>query len=470
MMSRRLTIIALLALLTVACKVGKNYRGATIDVPLAFSQRELSPGIEKIKVDTIVVSDTIGIQWWTIYNDPILDSLIQRALNHNRSAQIAAESIVQARISLQIQKADFGPQLNIGGSGEYSTLLINQIIDANTLFIGQSSAFWEIDIWGRLQRLSEAARNEWLASEAGYRAMMMSLISDVTTTYFLLLETRENLAIAQRNLALRDSMLGIIEQRFARGIVPKIDVNQAQIQLAIAATAVPQNRRREIQLQNTLCVLIGSNPTHIPTPIPLAAQNSQLGIEIYQPREIVKRRPDIVAAEYQLIAQNARVGAAQANRLPTLSLFGNIGFVGSTAPDFSVQNPLYQFGLQLGGPLFYWGKLKRATWIEESRKLQAQYAYENAVLYAVKEIEDVLIELKTLQEEIEIAEYRRDAALNAQLLSGSRYSQGVTSYLEYLESQRQAFDAELILTRTRQQFLSAKMRLYKVLGGGKLIK
>ena len=468
-MIRNLTI-ALLALMTVACKVGKNYTGATLDMPLAFNQIDFSSGIEKIKVDTIVVSDTIGLQWWTLYNDPVLDSLIQAALNYNRSAQIAAEKIVQARISLQIQKANFGPQINAAGIAEHSTLFINQIIDANNLFIGQGSAFWEIDIWGRLRRLSEAARNEWLASEAGYRAMMMSLISEVTTTYFSLLEARENLEIAQRNLALRENMLDIIEQRHARGIIPKIDVNQAQIQVAIAAGAVPQNKRREIQLQNALSVLTGSNPTYIPTPIPLAAQNSQIEIEIYQPREIVRRRPDIIAAEHELVAQNARVGAAQANRLPTLSMFGAIGFVGSNVPNFSVQNPLYQFGLQLGGPLLYWGKLKRAVWIEESRRFQSQYAYENAVLNAIKEIDDVLIELKTLQEEIEIAEYRREAALSAQSMSGDRYNQGVTSYLEFLESQRQAFEAELALTRARQQFLSAKMRLYKVLGGGKLTR
>jgi multidrug efflux system outer membrane protein len=285
-----------------------------------------------------------------------------------------------------------------------------------------------------------------------------------------LVEARENLAISQRNLALRDSMLIIIEQRFDRGIIPMIDVNQAQIQKAIAAAAVPQYKRREAQLQNGLSVLVGYNPTFIATPIPLSAQNSQIDIQLYKPREIVKRRPDVVAAENTLIAQNARYGAAQAKRLPTLSIFGAIGLVTSNDPTFAVQNPLYNFGLQLAGPIIYWGQLKRAAMIEESRGFQSLYQYENVVMNAIREVEDVLIEIETLQEEITVAEYRLKAALNAQSLSGERYTQGVTSYLEYLESQRQAFDAELALTKARQQFLSAKMKLYKALGGGKLVR
>jgi len=264
--------------------------------------------------------------------------------------------------------------------------------------------------------------------------------------------------------------LHIIEQRFDHGIIPMIDVNQAQIQKAIAAAAVPQFKRKEAQLQNALSVLVGYNPTYIATPTALSAQNSQVEIQLYKPREIVKRRPDVVAAENTLIAQNARFGAAQASRLPMLSVFGAIGFVGSNDPTFSIQNPLYNFGLQLAGPIIYWGQLKRAAMIQESRGFQSLYQYENVVLNALREVEDVLIEIETLQEEISIAQYRLTAALNAQKLSGDRYTQGVTSYLEYLEAQRQAFDAELALTRVRQQFLSAKMKLYKALGGGNLMK
>lgn len=468
----RIFTLALLAILAVGCKIGKNYNGTTLEMPLAFSQSDSEKGsqIEVIKTDTLVVNDSIGIQWWTLYNDPILNGLIDSAMSRNRSALIAAENIMQARIALKIQNADFAPKISAAGTAERSTLFINQILDVDNLFIGQASVFWEIDVWGRLRRLSEAARYDWLASEAGYKSMMISLISEVTTTYFTLAETRENMAISERNLALRDSMLSIIEQRFDRGIIPLIDVNQAQIQKAIAAAAVPQFRRREAQLQNALSVLVGNNPTYIATPMPLAAQSVQIEIKPYKPHEIVKRRPDVVAAENTLIAQNARHAAAQANRLPTLSAFGAVGLVGSTAPNLNVQNPLYQFGLQLAGPVFFWGQLKRAAMIEESRTFQTRYQYENVVMNAIREVENVLIELETLQEEIVVAEYRLKAALNAQTLSGDRYTQGVTSYLEYLESQRQAFDAELTLTQARQQYLSAKMKLYKALGGGKLVK
>jgi multidrug efflux system outer membrane protein len=184
------------------------------------------------------------------------------------------------------------------------------------------------------------------------------------------------------------------------------------------------------------------------------------------PVDLLAQRPDVIAAEYNLIAQNARVGAAQGNRLPSISVTGLLGVAGNELSNISLSNPLWNLGGQIVGPLFYWGQLKRQVDIEKSRRYQAFYQYENTVFNALKEVEDVLAEIRTTRTEINIAEARRNAAIEAETLSKERYSKGVTSYLEFLEQQRQSFDAQLLLEELRAQLLSAYVRYYKALGGG----
>jgi outer membrane protein, multidrug efflux system len=182
--------------------------------------------------------------------------------------------------------------------------------------------------------------------------------------------------------------------------------------------------------------------------------------------DLLSNRPDIIAAEYQLMAQNAQVGAAQARRLPMVSLNATLGIISDDFSTLNLNNPLWRIGGQLMGPIFFWGQLRRAVDIEQSREFQALFAFENTVLNALREVEDEKVTIRTLQQEIEIATVRRKSALSAQFLSGQRYSQGVTSYLEVLESQRQAFDAELELVQLKQALLSSYARFYKVIGGG----
>jgi multidrug efflux system outer membrane protein len=243
-------------------------------------------------------------------------------------------------------------------------------------------------------------------------------------------------------------------------------VNQATIQYTIAAGAVPKYELEIVQLENTLSILIGQNPGPIETGKALREQNYEIGLPLSSPVDLLTRRPDVIASEYQLIAQNAQVGAAKGNRLPSLNAAALIGITADSFGNLSFQNPLWTLTGQLAGPLFYWGQLKRQVDIEDSRRYQAFYQYQNTVFFALKEVEDVLAEIRTTRNELEIARLRRDAALEAQTLSRERYNMGVTSYLEFLEQQRQAFDAELLLEGLRANLLSAYVRLYKALGGG----
>jgi outer membrane protein, multidrug efflux system len=208
----------------------------------------------------------------------------------------------------------------------------------------------------------------------------------------------------------------------------------------------------------------------IETGKPLDEQKLSMDLTGFSPADLLINRPDIIAAEYSLMSQNSQVGVAKANRLPTISLNATLGIISDDITNFSLRNPLWNLGGQLAGPLFFWGQLRRQVDIAQSQQYQALFAYENTVLNAFREVEDLKIEISTLMEEISIAEERKASALNAQFLSGERYSQGITSYLEFLESQRQAFDAELELVQLQQQLLSAHARLYRAIGGGPVVQ
>lgn len=465
--------IILLFVLVSSCKVGERYKGSEVSIPKDFKK---DVGLDEMLEEEPVLTDSLpslgnaGIKWWEQFDDPVLDSLISLSLQYNRNILIAAERIQQARYALKIQKADLLPMFGVQGSAERGNFLFNQIGQTNELFIAGSGLHWELDFWGRIRNLTDAARANLLASEFGLQSLQISLVSDVAATYFNWLQAKEELVIAKSNFALRDSMHQIIEQRFEKGIVPMIDLDQSLILKAIAEGAIPKFERKTVQLENALSFLAGVNPSRIPYSKRLQEQSLELELEGFYPVDLLSNRPDIIAAEYELMAQYGKVGAAKAQRLPTFSLFGTAGIISNNLSDLSVRNPLWNIGGQLAGPLFFWGQFRRMVWIEESRQYQALFAYENTVLNALREIEDVHILISTLKEEIKIAKERKAAALNAQFLSGERYSQGITSYLEFLESQRQAFDAELELVHLQQSLLTAYTTFYRAAGGGPIIR
>ena len=460
-------LILLVAISFHSCKIGKNYQGVELSQPDSYAQADTMRIVEydSLNTDSLKLS-TSDIEWWSMYNDPVLDSLIRMALTNNRDALIAAENVLQGRLALKNQNAELLPKFDVSGEVSRGNFLLNNVGETQNSVLGPASANWELDLWGKLRRFSEAARADLISSEYGYRGVMISLISEVATTYFSLLRAKSQYEISKRNATSRDSMVRLIQARYDKGIVPIIDVDQATIQYTIAAGAVPQYERQIVQLENTLSILIGQNPGRIETGKALEAQNYEIDLPLARPVDLLARRPDVIASEYQLVAQNALVGAAQGNRLPSLSASALVGITADGFKNLSFQNPLWTLTGQLAGPLFYWGQLKRQVDIEDSRRYQALYQYQNTVFFALKEVEDVLVEIRTTKQEIEIANQRKRAALEAQTLSRERYNKGVTSYLEFLEQQRQAFDAELLLEGLRANLLSAYVRLYKALGGG----
>ncbi len=465
---RRLLFILIGAIAIYSCKSGKNYQGIEVEIPdqYRFTDSSYLQVIDTVRIDTLVVDSAININWFDIYEDPVLDTLIQRALDNNLDLQIAAENIQQAQSSLVIQRAQMWPSIGINAGAQRGNFIQGNIGNTTNIFTGFGTVNWEIDFWGKFRRLNEAAKANILATEQGYRSTKLSLVSTVATSYFQLLEYKMRLEISKETYALRDSMEGIIEERFDKGIIAEIDLNQAQIQKAIAQGSVPVWERLISQTEHLLSVLVGELPQAIETGTPLREQPLDLSIPEGLPSQLLARRPDILFAEQDLIASNALVGAAKANRLPNISLTGLLGVAGTQFSNLGAGGAAWNLGGSLVGPLFNWGALQRQVDIEESRTRQAVLNYEATVLDAFREVENLLVNIESLRTEMIAREAHVKAAVRAQFLSQERYNQGVTSYLEYLESQQQAFDSQLNLAGTKSELLSSYAQLYAALGGG----
>ena len=454
--------VAAVGMLT-SCKVGKNFETIEIETDSTFSHTNDSLIQASQQVATV---DSNGLKWWELFKDPILDSLVATGLENNKEALIAIKSIEKASLAFKIQKSEMLPQFDAGAGisrGNYSGFVTNS---PNTSWYGAATMNWEIDFWGKYRRLNESAKAEMIGSQYGYQAVQIKLITDIVSTYYELVGFHSSYEISKATLAIRDSSLIIIADRFNQGIVPEIDLNQAQIQKAIAQSAVPVYERQIALTENRLSLLLGTSSKTLDDVKLINELEAVPEIPIGIPSELLSRRPDILQAEQFVVSQNAKTGAAQAARYPSISLTGLLGVASNQLTGINAGSLAWNMGAGLVAPLFYFGQNKRR--VQEQRVLteQANLRYEQTVLTAFKEVEDALVEIETYKKEITARELHVKAALNAQSLSKERYDKGVTSYLEYLEQQRQAFDAQLRLVDTKKNLFNSYVRLYKALGGG----
>ena len=452
--TKYILFLALTPLALNSCKMGKNYSRPELETMDSFLYAH---------GDT---SRNDALKWWELFNDPVLDTLIRKALENNKDVLATAQNVEAARIQSAIQKADLLPQFNYSGAAGRGNFQGVKMPEATGNYSITAQAGWEIDFWGKLRRMNEVAKARYLASEYGLNALRLSLISTVAGTYFQVMEFNAKAKIAESTYAVRDSSYLILKQRFEAGIIPAIDVNHSRIQKAIAATAIPVYRRKAIQAQNLLNVLTGENHKILEFTNVLNTYSEVPKIPAGLPSDILNRRPDIMMAEQELAAQSAMVGAAKAARLPSISLTGMFGLAGDDLSRLTSGNPAWNISGSILGPIFNFGKNTNRIKAERARTEAAVYRYENVVLNAFREVEDALISIETLkQEEIAIQEHV-EAALEASKLSAERYDKGIASYIEFLESQRQAFDAQMSLTGNKQDLLEAYIKLYQALGGG----
>ena len=451
----KILFFLILTLLVVeGCKIGKNYTRPETKLPDTF----------RFLADTTSVN--AEIEWWGMFRDSLLDTLVRYALVNNNDMLIAAQNIEQARLGFRIQQAEMLPKFDVSGQASRGNYAGFKLDNTSNNFAMTGSLSWELDIWGKYRRMNEAARAQFLSTSYGYQFLRLSLITSVATTYFKLLEYREKLKISESTFEIRDRTLNMIRQRFEAGIIPEIDYNHAQIQREIAAASIPYYKRLIAQTENYLSVLIGKVPQTIDKGGTLENIDIAPDIPAGLPAELLARRPDILSAEQQLIAQNAYIGVAQADRLPAISLTGLFGAASSELSSFFSGGAAWSIGAGLVSPLFHFRQKSNKVKIERSRYEAAIHSYDNVVLNALREVDDILVAIETLKEEKAAFQRRVNAAVNAMKLSGERYDRGVANYIEYLESQRQAFDSQLELVGARQQLLSSYIMLYKALGGG----
>ncbi len=450
-------IYTLFIILVIAsCKLGPDFKKPEYEGPVSF------------RFDSITTDTIVNLRWWEMFNDDVLDTLISQALENNRDVMVAAARVDAAAANLGYTKADQWPSFgyNVGAGSGNSLAGMATFDEVSNNFFAFPQMDWEIGFWGKYRRLNESARAQLLASEYGLRTVQMSLISAVAATYFAMLDNMAKLQISRQTLDARDSSTHIIQARFDYGVVPEIDLNQSQIQRAISAAAVPIYKRAIAFNQSTLSILLGGYPSSIPVGTELIDQLEPPDIPNGIPSQILLRRPDVRQAEAEYAAQNARIGAAQAMRWPSLSLTGLLGVATSDLSALTTAGLGWSASGIFFGPLFQFGKNKRRVEIEKANTVASLRIYESVALQAFKEVEDALISIETLREELLAQRERYSAAINAEFLSAQRYDKGQTSYLEVLESQRQSFDAQLSYSQTRRNLLGAHVALYKALGGG----
>lgn len=435
------------------CKIGQNYVRPVVDSP------------EKFGLNNDTTASTT-IDWWTLFNNSELDTLIRIALENNHNLLQAARSVEQANFQLSIQKLNLLPQFSANGSATRGNYLGAKTDNINNGFVIGAQASWDLDFWGKYRRLSESARAQLLASEYGLASIQIELVASVARTYFQLLEYRESLYISQSTLSLRDSTLRVIKQRFDAGLVPEIDLNSAQIQRAAAAGSIPKYR---ILVQNTegaLAMLLGRYPGSFQVGGKMVEMTTPPEIPAGLPSQLLERRPDVLFAEQQLVAQNAMIGVARSNQLPSISLTGFLGGASSQLSDLTGNGIAWNAGGAILAPLFNWRQYANKVKVEKSKYEASVLAYQQAALQAFIDVENSLNEVANLKLQQSAVEEQAIAAMKTLKLASDRYDKGVASYIEYLDAQRQSYDAQLALANIRQQVLTAYVKLYQALGGG----
>ena len=464
-------VLVTLPLLAAACtRLGPDYERPELDVPGTF--RELDAPAPAAEGESALGD----LEWRNVFGDPALQALIETAVTNNYDVRIAAERVLEARAFLTIVRADLYPDVNAVGGGEFTRASKNGPValppgvdkDQESAFVGADLA-WEIDFWGRIERSTEAARAELLASEFARRAVAQSLVAAVAEAYYVLLELDEEIEISRRTVESRQRSERLVSLRLEHGIANKVELRQAEGLVLQAAGIIPALEQRAVQVENQLRQLIGANPGPVKRGLPLLEQADPRWHDIPEglPSELLARRPDVMIAEQSLVAANARIGAAKALLYPSIRLTGNGGVLSDDLSDlFKHDSQTWSIVPSATIPIFNAGRLRANVEVTESQQRQAALAYLQTVQIAFQEVADALIAREKTSEVRDILG-RFEATLQDQTrLSRNRYRGGVTSYLEVLDSERDYFDAELSFARSVRDELLSIVFLYRALGGG----
>ncbi|MCB0344127.1 MAG: efflux transporter outer membrane subunit [Bdellovibrionales bacterium] len=453
---RKAVVVLLSLLLASSCALGPDFERPEPAVPAAY------------KGDISGSQAITNLKWWQLYQDPVLQDLVRTALRNNQDLAAAAARIEEASAVLGFTRADLYPSLGAAGSISRNEFK-NPARDPEERRGYSLSAVlsWEPDIWGKYRRASEAARAEMRASEYFYRAATLSLVARVANAYFLILDLDNRIAIASRTLQSRRKSTEIIQARFDKGYVSKLDLYQAQVEEQSAAVAVFSFTRQLKYAENALSILLGRLPGDIPRSQSLETRKLLPAVPTGMPSELLQRRPDVLAAEELLHAQMARIGVAQALRFPSISLSAAFGIETLAFSSLNLdRDQFWSIGGDLFGPVLSADRNVSRVEVEKARTKQLALAYESTVLNAFREVEDSIAAVNTFASEYEARAFQVEAGRNASILSRARYDAGETSYLEVLDTERSLFRDELAESEALRNRFNSLVQLYMVLGGG----
>ncbi len=457
----------LLGLSTVAlsgCVSGPRYQRPAVAIPDVI-RGQAARSAPATPADAASFADQA---WWGVFHDDALNGLIAEALKNGYDVRLAAARVEEVRANAGVVRSEYypalTPQVELGrGQTSLFSPSAGAVGTVGQVNLGLS---WELDLWGRIRHLNEAALAQVLASEEARRGVFLSLVSEVATTYFQLRQLDLQLEIARRSTEAFQGTFDLFNRRLQGGAASAIETSSAEASLAATAANIPDLERQIVAQENQLSFLLGRNPGPIPRGAVLNDQFLPPAIPPGLPSDLLKRRPDIRESEQLLIAANAEVGAAKADFFPQISLTAALGGVAPQLSELFRQGKTWSIGAGLFGPVLQPGRLRNQYRAAVARWEQARVRYEQSVNNSFNEVSTALVAYQKYAE-VETARARQARAFqDAFRIANERYVAGLSSYLEVLQAQQQLFPAEILLAQARYNRLATLVQLYRALGGG----
>ena len=457
----RVVAIVLLSLILGGCMSGPDYRRPEVETPQAWRFEEKT------------VSDLADTLWWEQFSDPVLNDLISVALRENKDLKIATARLEEFRGRYDLARATLFPQVGAGASaGQQRVTERGQVPLPSTvpnpveLYQGSFFASWEIDLWGKLRRGTEAARANLVGTEEERGGVILSLVASVAGAYVNLRNLDRQLWIARDTAMSRAKAQRIFALRFQAGFVSELELNQARSEYERALAVIPPLEKAVAQQEDALCVLLGRNPGAIPRGKTIA----ELGLPAVPaglPSDLLARRPDIRQAEQDLIAANAQIGIARARYFPDISLTGMFGWESTRLSElFTGPARMWNWAIPVTQPIFTGGSIAGQVKAVEAFRDEALFRYQKVIQNAFRDVEDALVDQRRTREQLATQARQVESLQRYAEVARLRYDNGYTSYIEVLDAERGLFDASLAYWQTQGALFQALINLYKAMGGG----
>ncbi len=456
---RRVLVVLLIGAVLSGCMMGPNYKRPSIDTPATFRFEDPN------------AADTANTEWWKQFGDPVLDDLVAESLANNKSVRIAAANIELAAGVLTTTRSPLFPQVTYNGaagrqrlSAEGPTPLVSSNPFSSFQLLG--GATWEIDLWGRIRRLTESARASFFSSVEARRGVILSLVASVASSYIQLRGLDAQLEIAKRTLETYGESVKLFALQFKHGQTSEMTVAQARTQYATALATIPQIESQIAQLEQAISILLGRNPGPI-TRGKVLDELALFPVPSGLPSQLLERRPDLAQAEQNLIAANAQIGAAKALYFPTISLTGTAGLTSSQRHDlFKGPAQAWSYAGSFTGPIFTAGAISGQVAQAEAAQQAALVGYQAAIQSAFADVANALVAHQKLGEQLAAQTELVGASRDYTRLANLQYTGGYTPYFTVLQAEQQLFPAELNREQTRAALFGSLVAVYQAMGGG----